>query len=273
LAWYWTKHESPTTTKVVISLFVVLIGADLGGHLYSNSLTVWTKNHIIGFVENNQVRTTASNNAPWGRAYESQTGFMNSHIVMKIPLISGYVTFNMPDFNTKLVKSRFAEILTSKYRFWLVPGVEKKPHDQEALRILSESGRDEPVPVYIENPTRLISPFRVIPGMYGTSIVSYYAPEEIRLAVNVPGSSGGFLASTERYAAGWKAWVDGVPQKVEKINIFFRGLYVPSGQHTVIWKYQPDWWWPLVAVSYLTLFIILSVAMRLLFKKESDILS
>ena len=269
LAWYWAGRESVAASRIVIILFAMLILADMGGHLYNNSFTVWTSNHIIGFIEKNHVRSTASFDEPWGRAYESRTGFMNSHIVQKIPLVSGYVTFKMPEFNDLLVNSRFAEILTSRYRFWLVPGVEQMPLRGDALRILSESGSHDPVPVFVENPPRMISPYRVVPGSFGTAKVSYYAPEEIRLDVSVPGPAGGFLASTERYAAGWKAWVDGVPQQVEKSNIFFRGVYVPAGQHTVIWKYQPDWWWPLVALSYSTLCIVVGCAVKLLRNERS----
>jgi hypothetical protein len=269
LAWYWVKRDSATTSRIVLPLFVVVICADMGGHLYNNSFTVWTKLNIIDFLEKNHIRSTATNNGPWGREYESRTGFMNSHLVRKIPVVSGYVTFKTSDFNEILTKSRFAELLTSRHRFWLVPGVEKKPAGNEALRILSESGLGDPVPVYLEEPSRLFSPSRTIPGTFGSSNISYYAPEEIRIEVNVPGSAGGFLASTERYAAGWKAWIDGMPQKIEKNNLFFRGLYLPSGQHTVIWKYKPDWWWPLVALSYSTLFIMVGIAVRLMLKEKS----
>lgn len=262
LAWYWVKRDSARTSKFVVPLFVVLILADMGGHLYINSYTVWTKDHIINFLEKNHVRTTASHEEPWGRVYKSPTGFMNSHIVLKIPVVSGYVAFNIPDFNEGLAKGRFAEVLTSKNRFWLVPGVESKPPGKEALRILSDSGSNGPVPVYLEKPTRLVSSSRITPGSYGALKVSYYSPEEIRLEVQVPGSAGGFLASTERYAAGWNAWIDGVPQKVERNNLFFRGLYLPSGQHTVIWKYQPDWWWPLVILSYSTMFTMIGIAYK-----------
>jgi hypothetical protein len=269
LAWYWVTHESVAASRVVMNMLAMLILADMVGHLYNNSFTVWSRNHLVGYMEKNRVRTTATFNEPWGRAPESRTGFTNSHIVQKIPLVSGYVTFIMPEFNNLLVKSRFAEILTSQQRFWLVPGVEQMPFRGDALRVLLQSGSSDPVAVFVENYPRLFSPYRVAPGSYGTAKISYYAPAEIRLDVGVPGPAGGFLASTERYAAGWKVWVDGVPQNVEKHNLFFRGVYLPSGQHTVLWKYQPDWWWPLVALSYSTLLIVIGFALTLMFKERT----
>lgn len=263
LVWYWLKHASDVAAGIVLPLLMVLVLADMGGHLYINSFTVWTKKHILNYLENKHTRTTASYEEPWGRALASSTDSMNSHIAMKIPVVTGYVTLKMPDFNETLVKSRFVGILMSSTRFWLVPGVEKKPQGNEALKILSNSGRGDAVPVFLENPSRLLPAARIIPGTFGEAKVNYYAPEEIRLEVTVPGAAGGFLASTERYAPGWKAWVDGVPQQVEKTNLFFRGLYLTSGQHRIVWKYQPQWWWQLVVLSYASLLITLAMALKM----------
>ena len=67
------------------------------------------------------------------------------------------------------------------------------------------------------------------------------------------GSTGALLASTERYAAGWRAFVDGAAQPVQKVNLYFRGLVLPPGEHMVVWEYRPARWVPLVWTSYLTL--------------------
>jgi hypothetical protein len=98
---------------------------------------------------------------------------------------------------------------------------------------------------------------------YG-SMGARFSPGEIEMVVEIPGKNGAFLASTERFAPGWKAWVDGVPQKVSKVNLYFRGIPVPAGRHAVTWKYEPALWRPLVAVSLLTLLSVLGAGFFLL---------
>jgi hypothetical protein len=105
---------------------------------------------------------------------------------------------------------------------------------------------------------------KVVPGTYGSTRIRSYSPEKIEMDAEIPGKNGAFLASTERFAPGWKAWVDGVPQKVSKVNLYFRGIPVPAGRHTVTWKYEPELWGTLFAVSRLTLLLALGAGFYLL---------
>jgi hypothetical protein len=144
-------------------------------------------------------------------------------------------------------------VLSLPQRFWLSPGVETAPSRDHALSALAQTGAGQPVPVFVEQPLAGLPPGRVIPGTFGRVAISRYAPEEIEMTVQVPGSTGALLASTERYAAGWQAFVDGVQVPVEKVNLYFRGVAIPPGQHQVVWKYQPARWVALVWLSYLSL--------------------
>lgn len=40
---------------------------------------------------------------------------------------------------------------------------------------------------------------------------------------------------------GWKAWVDQVPTEIVTSNHLYRGLFVPGGEHEVLFSYQPTW--------------------------------
>lgn len=263
LTFSWLKWDSHATANAIPQLLAVLILADMGGHLYINSYTVWTKGSIINYFENLHVRSTGTNGPPVARSSSQYLWPMNAHIVIKKPVVTGYVAFNNSDFNKTLSNSRFFEVLASPYRFWLVPGVEPLRSRLEMLQSLTETGSNNPVPIFVENPTRLISPYRVVAGTYGALQVNRYAPEEILLQVYVPGSDGAFLASTERYAPGWKVRVDGVPTPVEKTNLFFRGVYIPQGQHTIAWNYLPDRWNYLAGLSYIVLIFTLGSALFL----------
>lgn len=251
LLWYWAGRER--FTRPASLLLALLVLADMGMHLYNNSGTVWNPQTVTRLVEAEHQRSTRIAGPPPPRIPGMPFGYLNAQQVIKVPLVGGYVTMKSAGFDEVLGKSRFVEVLSAPHRFWLSPGVEQAPTREQALAILSGTGANEPVPAFVEQPLAGLAPLRAVPGGFGSVAIRSYAPEEIELAVAVPGSAGAFLASTERYAAGWKALVDGTPQPVAKVNLYFRGVFVPPGQHVITWRYEPDGWVALVWVSYLTL--------------------
>jgi hypothetical protein len=52
---------------------------------------------------------------------------------------------------------------------------------------------------------------------------------------------------------GWNAFVDGKPVKLFTANHVFRALYVPSGEHTVEFRFEPSWAMPLLGGAILWL--------------------
>lgn len=65
-----------------------------------------------------------------------------------------------------------------------------------------------------------------------------YHPEELRYKFS--SDTDQFLAFSEiYYKPGWNAYID--DQKVEhiRVNYLLRGMHVPSGEHTVVFKYEP----------------------------------
>ena len=94
---------------------------------------------------------------------------------------------------------------------------------------------------------------RTVPGALGKVAVRLYSPERVVLDVEVPGTGTAVLFSTERYVAGWEARVDDVPAEVFRVNLYFRGIFVAPGKHTITWKYDPVLWHPLVGLSLASL--------------------
>ncbi|MEL7061667.1 MAG: YfhO family protein [Acidobacteriota bacterium] len=71
-----------------------------------------------------------------------------------------------------------------------------------------------------------------------------YDQRTLRVRVDAP--SDGWLWVTDRYAAGWRAWVDEVEVDVERGSFLFRALPIPSGVHEVTMRYTPfghPWLW------------------------------
>jgi hypothetical protein len=60
-----------------------------------------------------------------------------------------------------------------------------------------------------------------------------------RVEIVVETSYDGLLVLTDTYESGWQATVDGKEAKIYRANYTFRAVYVPKGNHHVIFTYQP----------------------------------
>jgi hypothetical protein len=75
----------------------------------------------------------------------------------------------------------------------------------------------------------------------------------IRSRLNQPG----VLVLADSYFPGWRAYVNGNEQEVLRANLFFRGVFLPSGTHIVKFRYEPrPFIWGLT-ISLATLFGVL----------------
>ena len=80
------------------------------------------------------------------------------------------------------------------------------------------------------------------------------------MRVEVPGTTPALLVTTERFGGLWQAYVDDVPTKVIRTNLFFRGVWVPPGSHAVRWDYRAPVFLALLALSFAALIASFGVA-------------
>jgi hypothetical protein len=62
-------------------------------------------------------------------------------------------------------------------------------------------------------------------------------PDFVRLEANAQQNAMLFLADLAY--PGWRAYVDGAETPIRRANYIFRAVFVPAGQHTVDFVYQP----------------------------------
>ena len=67
--------------------------------------------------------------------------------------------------------------------------------------------------------------------------------------------SDSLVSFSEVNFPGWKAFVDGQPSEIFTANSVFRALFVPSGEHSVEFRFEPSWFKPILL---LTVFWLLS---------------
>src|SRR5207245_2448062 len=65
-----------------------------------------------------------------------------------------------------------------------------------------------------------------------------YAPKHIELRAAAPRPS--VLLLNDKFDPGWKVTVDGKSANLLRCNFIMRGVYLPAGQHAIIFKFQPD---------------------------------
>ena len=234
---------------VMAILTLLLVHVDAAWHFRNNMETVCVPRDSIRRAEMYHRRTTQIAGEPGPRHPPGTFHYFNVQQIIKEPVVQGFTGMRAKGFDEVLCNSRFAEVLTSPVRYWISPGAEKAASEDDAIRILSGIGRGNAVPAFLKEVPSGLHAERAVPGGYGNTRITLYEPERIEMEVEIPAPTPGILASTERYARGWQASVDGLPAEVVPVNVFFRGIRVPPGIHHVTWEYKPYLWKPLVALS------------------------
>jgi len=80
------------------------------------------------------------------------------------------------------------------------------------------------------------------------------------VTVSVDTDQPGYLVLADAHYPGWQATVNGQPAPIERANYAYRAVYVPAGRHTVQFVFDPAIWKVGLAVSGITLLILLGWA-------------
>lgn len=250
---FWAGAAAAGFDRFATLLLAALFLVDAGLHVAGNSDTLWVERDSMRQAEAYRRADTGVRGEPGPRHPPMRFGYYNVQQVVKEPMVQGYVAMSSKGFDEGLCKSRFVEVMASPVRYWISPGVEVSLDEETVLSRLSAIGAGMPVPVFVGRNPGGLPRAAAVPGGYGQVRILSYSPERIEMTVEVPGGAGGFLASTDRYAAGWKAFVDGKPVDVEPFNLYFRGIALPPGRHDVRWEYRPRFFEPLLVLSILAL--------------------
>jgi hypothetical protein len=70
-----------------------------------------------------------------------------------------------------------------------------------------------------------------------TSLSPEYSPNAVKIKVSL--DRDGCLVLSDTYYPGWRAYVDGEEREILRANYAFRAVSLESGQHTVLFKYNP----------------------------------
>lgn len=80
------------------------------------------------------------------------------------------------------------------------------------------------------------------------------APERVEYSVTL--SRDAWLYRAQSWDPWWKARIDGRPVAIVRANGVFSAVFVPAGEHRVLWRYEP---WPFYAGAFVSAFALLVV--------------
>ncbi len=110
-----------------------------------------------------------------------------------------------------------------------------------------------------EKPKELNSSDKIInlsrSSVNSTVNIISYKPEEI--IINAKTNIAQMLFLSDNYYPGWKAYVDNKETKIYRADYTFRSVYLPEGRHAVIFKYDPLSFKSGLAISILSVIVLL----------------
>ena len=125
------------------------------------------------------------------------------------------------------------EPLTSPVRAWVVPKAEWVSDEQEAILKTTKTSFEPRESVVLEGAAHE-SP----QGGRGEILsLNDRNPNLVEVSVSAPDS--GWLVLADSWFPGWKARVDGAETEILPANGLLRSIWLPPGQHTVVFSYQP----------------------------------
>lgn len=129
--------------------------------------------------------------------------------------------------------------------------------NQDVLARLASPSFDPLQTVLVSDPLPAGTPAVSTNQNTGTVDFTSYSPKDLSLKCNAPAAS--VLLLNDHYDKDWRVFVDGQPAKMLHCNFIMRGVLVPSGVHTVEFKYLPPY-----KLLYLTVAVMAASALLLL---------
>jgi hypothetical protein len=131
------------------------------------------------------------------------------------------------------------------------PVIVVHPRDQMA-RVSEIRSLEVPDRATVASISRLEAAHRIPAQLLG------YTPNDLKIKVSCP--TNGWLLVTDRWAAGWRARVNGIAAEVFGGDFIFRAVRVSAGDNIIEFDYPQRLYFVLVFLSWITLILVLATA-------------
>lgn len=153
--------------------------------------------------------------------------------------------YTTPDGQTVVLENRF--VLP---KAWLTGSVYQVAEPRQILGIIHNPAFDPRRVSLVETPPELPLAPMTSAGVEAVGSVTVSRYEGERIEVNAAVRQNALLVLGEKYASGWRAFVDGKEVRIHPVNYILRGVYLSPGSHRVEFLFDPL---PFKIGTYLTL--------------------
>jgi hypothetical protein len=137
-------------------------------------------------------------------------------------------------------------------RFFLVSRVEGYATPEEGRARLLAPGFDPATTALLLAPLPALAPASVAAAP--EVVVERFDEGQIELRVRTPGDA--LLVTSEAFYPGWEAWLDGENVETRLVDLAFRGVLVPRGEHRVRMAYLPRTFYSGLVASFVSLVLV-----------------
>ena len=200
----------------------------------------------------------------------------NFTLPLKVASASGYAPLTGPLIREYASQQVLLDAAVGTGRLWFSPAAEQVERSSACLARLGEAAVRLGSPPVVIHPAHAMDDHVLEPagdcaaviGRLPAAIqldantvhVDSYTPARLRLRVYVP--EAGWLLVTDSWSRGWTAMVNGRPAEVAGGNFLFRAVRVGPGGNEIDMRYRPFGYPWLIAVSWMTLGVVLVVSWR-----------
>jgi Bacterial membrane protein YfhO len=147
-------------------------------------------------------------------------------------------------------------------RVYVVPASEYETDPVRTLERLASEDFDLLVTVLVNEPMSLSN----TAGFQAEARILEYGNHRVNIQASL--DSPGILVLADSFYPGWNAYVNGRQEKIYRANLFFRGVRLSAGTHTVQFRYEPRSFAIGRAVSIITLLFIVAISILLYLRKH-----
>jgi hypothetical protein len=203
-------------------------------------------------------------NLPPGKFYSLLAAMNVKYISSYSPLPDGEIELvrHFPEYPLWLY-----ELEHSVPRVYVVPSTEHETDPGKTLERLASKDFDPLATVLVDEPISLGNKT----GFQAEARIVVYENQLVTIQASL--DSSGILVLADSYYPGWNAYVNGRQEKIYRANLFFRGVPLSAGTHTVQFRYEPRSFAIGRAVSIITFLCITAIAILLYLRKRRQSLT
>ncbi|MCI0744084.1 MAG: YfhO family protein [Verrucomicrobia subdivision 3 bacterium] len=154
------------------------------------------------------------------------------------------------------------ELTTALPRAKLYTQWQLSTNTPETLRKLADESFDPHGTVLLSEPLPAAQPPATTNAAPGTVEITGYVPKQMELRASATAPS--ILMTTDKHDPDWKVRVNGREEKLLRLNYTMRGVFLPAGQHNVVFSFEPTVKGLYVTTAGAALGVVLGAALLIL---------